>query len=130
MTDDHFFQPDQVSPADSEIKIIDLLVEPYQDLQRVKVNFRLPYFQEPLNASITLNKMDGKELASVDVVNLIQPENEVTLHIPKPHVQDGEYQVELVLFRVDNREDLGKENSDIHFNTQVLTSRTVTFSIS
>jgi hypothetical protein len=130
MTDDHFFQPDQVSPADSEIKIIDLLVEPYQDLQRVKVNFRLPYFQEPLNASITLNKMDGKELASVDVVNLIQPENEVTLHIPKPHVQDGEYQVELVLFRVENREDLGKENSDIHFNTQVLTSRTVTFSIS
>jgi hypothetical protein len=129
MTDDHFFQPDQVSPADSEIKIIDLQAEPYQDLRRIKVNFRLPYFQEPLNATITLNRMNGEVLTSVDVVNLFQPQNEVTLHIPGSKVQEGDYQVELVLFRVEEHEAESKEKGDIQLTTQLLTSRTIKFSI-
>jgi hypothetical protein len=129
MNEDPLFQPDQISPADREIKIIDLQAEPYQDLRRVKVTFRLPYFQEAVNAAITLSGTDGEAITSVDVVNLIQSENEVTLHFPGSKAQAGDYQVDLVLFQIIETDIQQEKNGDIQLITKNLKTRKVSFSI-
>ena len=129
MNGDAFFRTDQITPADNEIEIIDLIAEPYQDHRRVKINFRLSFFQEPPNAAITLYGVDGEKIASVDLVNLIEPENEITLHIPKSQSKVGEYQVQLNLFKLGERKARAGEEGEVKLTTQSLTSRSVSFVI-
>ena len=129
MNDDTFFQADQITPADSEVTIIDFFAEPYQDRSRVKINFRLSYFQEPPNAAISLSSIDGEEITSVDVVNITHPDNEVTLHIPKSQALQTEFQVELKLFRLVEHKALGDDKGQISLTTETLKSSTITFAI-
>ena len=129
MSDDTFFQTDQITPADREVTIVDFIAEPYQDRSRVKINFRLSYFQDPPNAAITLSSIDGEEITSVDVVNITHPDNEVTLHIPKSQAQKTEYQVELRLFKLVERKAQGEEEGQISLTTENLKSSTITFAI-
>ena len=129
MNGDDFFQADQITPSDSEVEIIDFTAEPYQDHRRVKVNFRLSFFQEPPNVSIALFDVEGEEIASVDVVNIFHPDNEVTLHIPPSRAQEGEYQVELTLFKLGEREAQAEEAGEVRLTTQNLSTRRITFNL-
>lgn len=129
MNEDTFFQTDQITPADEEVKIIDFTAEPYQDKRRVKVNFRLSYFQEPPSATISLLGIEGEELTSVDVVNIIRPENEVTLHIPASQVKQGNYQVKITLLHLGEGGTEGNDEGKTNLSPHTLTSRKTTFTI-
>lgn len=129
MTEDTIFQTDQITPADEEVKIIDFTAEPYQDNRRVKITFRLSYFQEPPSASISLLGIEGEELTCVDVVNIIQPENEVTLHIPAARVKQGNYQVEITLIHLGEGGTGGDDDGKTNLSSHTLTSRKTTFTI-
>lgn len=129
MNEGAFFQADQISPADSEIEIIEFTVEPYQDHRRLKVNFRLSYFQDPPSASIALFGREGEEITSVDVVNIHQPDNEITLHIPKSSVRKGEFRVQLTLFNLSEREAQPEEEGEIRLTTQNISTRSITFTL-
>jgi hypothetical protein len=127
MNNNTFIHSDQITSADNDVEIIDFSAEPYQDQRRVKVNFRLSYFQEPPNATLVLRDDDGEEIASVEVVNIIHPENEITLHIPPSQVCQGEYHIEITLFHLEEVAVEGQGDGEAELNTQTLTSRRTTF---
>ncbi|HDD54827.1 MAG TPA: hypothetical protein ENG59_01115 [Chloroflexi bacterium] len=129
MNEDTFFQSDQITPADSDVEIVDFRAEPYSDRARVKINFRLSFFQTPPNAAIVLLGEKGEEIASVDLVNIIQPENELTLHTPKPLPSKGEYQLELTLFNLEERKARPDETGEVKLGTQKLSSKRITFTL-
>ena len=127
---DDFYGMDQISPAEKKVEIIDLSAEPYNDRSRVKINFRLSFFQDPPNATIILYGVGGEEVNSVDIVNIIHPDNEVTLHLPNQQSQQGEYQVDLSLFHLQEQDALADKEGQIKLATQKITSRSTTFTLS
>lgn len=98
MNQEPFFQPDQLLPESSAVKIVHLEAAPYPDNRRVQVIFRLSAGAESLGAAVVLTNQDGEQLASATIVNLLIPRSEVTLHIPKAAAQAGDYQLDLTLF--------------------------------
>ncbi len=129
MNEEPFFQSDQITPADSTVEIIEFTAQPYEDHKRINVYFRLSYFQDPPNAAIALFGINGEKLASVDVVNIFQPENEITLHIPKVIPQQGDYQVELTLFKMEERKAQADEKGEVKITTRNLQTSRITFTL-
>jgi hypothetical protein len=129
MNSDDFFGTDQVMPADSAVEIIELSAEPYQDLRRVKVDFRLSYFQQPPTASLVLFGVDGQEIAAVDMVNITHPDNEVTLHIPRDQSKKGVYKIELTLFQLQERETGTEGGGDVKLVTEKINAKQITFTL-
>ena len=128
MSEEPFFQADQITPADGELEIIDFLAEPYADQRRIKVTFRLSFFQEPPNAAISLLDEQGEVITSVDLVNITHPENEITLHIPRSVNSAGEFQLELTLFKLEEREAQPDEKGEVKLTTLKLSSQRIPFS--
>lgn len=129
MDTESFFDADQIAPADGEVEIVDLSAEPFGDHRRVKVNFRLSFFQEPPNAALSLFDAEGEEITSVDVVNIFHPVNEVVLHIPKSRARLGKFRLELTLFKLGEREARADEEGEVKLTTQGLSSRAVIFTL-
>jgi hypothetical protein len=129
MNHDDFFGTDQIKPIEGEAEIIDLTAEPYQDLSRVRILFRLSYFRDPPNGSIVLSDGAGEELASVEIINISQPDNEITLHIPNHPAPQGEYQVELTLFHLHEREARGNEEGEIKLTSKKISSKRTAFTL-
>ena len=129
MNEETFFQSDQITPADSDVEIVEFSADPYVDRGRVKINFRLSFFQNPPNPAISLLGEQREEIASVDLVNISHPENEITLHTPKPLSIKGEYQLELTLFDLEEREARPDEKGDVKIETHKLNSKKITFTL-
>lgn len=128
MSEEPFFQADQITPADGEVEVIDFRAEPYADQRRIKVTFRLSFFQEPPNAAISLFDAQGEVISSVDLVNITHPENEITLHIPGSVNSAGEFQLELTLFKLEEREAQPDEKGEVKLTTLKLSSQRIPFS--
>jgi len=129
MTENPLIQSDQITPAGSGVEIIALKAKPYPDQKRVRVHFRLTQFLEPPNATITLLGVAGEELASVEMVNISQPDNELTLHIPKSYRQQGLYQIAVTLFTLEERDAQGDEIGEVKLETQNLQTNRTTFTL-
>lgn len=129
MNENTLLQPDQIAPAGSDAEIVDLTVEPYADKARLKINFRLSFFQAPPNAAIALLGEGDEEIASVDLVNIIHPENEITLHIPKPLPHQGVYHLELTLFNLEERKARPDEKGEVKLETRKLSSKRIAISL-
>ena len=119
--------PLPIDPAE-EIKIMEVDTELYPDKRRVKVKFILSSFTQGPSALVTLtfNKI---QLASVNIVNIFVPENEITLHIPGKSVKTGTYQVELDLFFIIEAEDDVGEESIVRLQQSHLDNASVSFTI-
>jgi hypothetical protein len=129
MNEGPFFQPDEISSDNSDIKIVDLTAEPYPDLQRVRVRFRISGFQKSLGAEVTLHDNTGDKLTSANIVNLFIPHSEVTLHIPQGKGKNDQYQLSLSLFRlqeVESEQEPGKVGA---IETQALDLKTLSFTL-
>jgi len=127
--EDKLIPSDQITPMDSELVIISFTAAPYPDQKRVKVNFQLSSFQQPPDATITIFGKEGEELASVDVVNISQSDNEITLHLPISHPGKGECQVELKLYNLDERQAREDEKGEVKLTTKNLSSTRTTFTL-
>jgi hypothetical protein len=111
MSEDIFFQPNQFTPEDAEIKILDLNAELYPDHRRLDVKFRLSGFRKSMGTSITLIDQTGEEIASANIVNIFIPHNEITLHIPGSRAKPGVYTLVLSLFtlqEIESEQEPGK----------------------
>lgn len=119
--------PLPIDPAE-EIKIMEVEAEPYPDKRRVKVKFTLSSFTHGPSALVTLT-FNSIQLASVNIVNIFVPENEITIHIPGDSVKPGMYQVELDLFFIIEAEDVNGEETTIHLQQSHLDNTSVSFTI-
>lgn len=129
MDQDNFFQTDQITPTDGEVDIIEFQAEPYPDHKRIKVAFRLSFFQSPPNAAIALLTEEDQVITSVDLVNIIHPENELTLHLPRSVESTGNYLVEMTLFKLEEQETQPGEDGDVKLTTHKLSTRRVAISL-
>ncbi len=73
---------DAVPPA--EVRFRDLHAEPWEEASRVRVHIRLTPFQKPPNLDIEILDAQGREVASVSIIENIDFDLVVTLHIRPP----------------------------------------------
>lgn len=71
-----------VPPA--EVRFRDLHAEPWEDNRRIRVHIRLTPFQKPPNLEIQLFDAQGQEVASASVIENVDFDLVVTLHIRPP----------------------------------------------
>ena len=112
MFENQSIQSDQIFPEGQGTDILELSAEPYPDKRRIKVLFRLSSFASAPNGSITLTNEANQLLVSANMVNIFNPENEITLHLPKNKNQPGDYSVSLELFSL-AEEETDTENGPI-----------------
>jgi hypothetical protein len=115
------------SNLDQEIEILTLEASPYPDGRRVKVTFQLSPFTQGPNALISLVDRDGKLIASVNIVNIFVPENEITLHVAERDALAGTYKVKLDLFHI-IEEEIEGEDQHVRIRQTPITSSDVSFS--
>jgi hypothetical protein len=75
-----------------KMEIIDLRAEPYEDGKRVLVHITFPTFQKNPSAEILVYDPDGREVARVNIIETIDPNTEITIHLP-PEGPKGEYRI-------------------------------------
>ncbi len=92
MVDIFFTDPTNAPKPPDEVEIRKLEAQPYPDGRRVKVLLEVTPFQMRPNLDIRIEDSDGREVASLNVVEPITPHNEFTMHL---RLQDptGEYRV-------------------------------------
>ena len=112
---------------DQEIEILTLEADPYPDRRRVKILFKLSPFSQGPNALISLIDEGGKLIASVNIVNIFIPENEITLHVTESDKLNGTYEVKLDLFHI-IEEEIEGEDHQIRIQQSPITSAAVSFS--
>lgn len=69
----------------------------YDDGQRVAVGFDVTPFRERPNIEVTLRNEEGKEAASLNVLEAIQPNFNLTMHI-RDNSDSSRYEVEAILY--------------------------------
>jgi len=129
MSEDIFFQPNQFTPEDAEIEILDLRAELYPDRRRLNVKFRLSGFRKSMGTSITLNDQAGEEIASANIVNIFIPQNEITLHIPESRAKPGKYTLVLSLFTLQEIESEQEPGKVGDIRTDPLNQKSITITL-
>lgn len=113
MFDNQYIQSDQILPKNQEADILEITAEPYPDKRRIKILFRLSSFSSAPNVSITLTNEDNEILVTANMVNIFNPENEITLHLPINTNQPGEFTVNLELFSLKEEETGAEEGPKV-----------------
>ncbi|MFV1948674.1 MAG: hypothetical protein ACC633_01935 [Anaerolineales bacterium] len=111
-----------------EIEILEFSSEIYPDHRRVKVTFTLSDFQVNPNASIVLMNQNSDRLAEINIINIFNRANEITLHIPANQNKPGDYKIELDLFYVQEEEIPGADDQ-VSLKTIPLKSVTTSFTL-
>lgn len=94
---DIFFQdPDDAPLPPEEVHIRDLSAEPYSDGRRVRVILKVAPFQKRPDAEVVINGPDGEPVASASVVETVDPNLELTLHLRGPGTA-GRYKVQAAI---------------------------------
>ncbi len=116
-------------PAQDDIKILSFAAEPYPDGRRVKVRLLLSSFLQGPNAIINLSNQENQELASVNIVDIFSPENEITLHFPGNKKQPGKYTVDIEVFYIEEEEIEQDGEQRLSFKQSLVDSASTSFSI-
>jgi hypothetical protein len=93
-----FFQdPDDIPVPPDEVKIRSFSVQPHPDGRRVKVYLEITPFQKRPNAEIHILSNQGVEVATVSVIETVDPRLDITMHL-RGSIDGGEYTVRAILF--------------------------------
>ena len=129
MDNDRFSSSLQTPPSQDDIKILSFAAEPYPDGRRVLVRLLLSSFLEGPNAVINLSNEENQELATVNIVNIFIPENEITLHIPGNKKLPGNYLVNVEIFYAEEEEIEQDGEQRLSFKQSLVDSASISFSI-
>jgi len=129
MFDNQSIQPDQILPENQDTDILEITTEPYPDKRRIKILFRLSSFASAPNVSIKLTNEDNEILVTANMVNIFNPENEITLHLPANKNQPGKYTVTLELFSLTEEETDAEDGPKVKLKQTNLKTRSCSFSL-
>jgi hypothetical protein len=80
---DIFFQdPNEIPLPPQEIRIRHLQAQPFSDQRRVRIHLEITPFQKRPNIEIQILNEDGKEVASLSIIESIDPVINLTMHLP------------------------------------------------
>jgi len=121
--------PDQILPESQETDILEITAEPYPDKRRIKVLFRLTSFSSAPNAEISLVNSENEPLVSASLVNIVNTETEITLHLPADKNQPGEYIVTLAIFSLIEEETEDADGLKVRPEQTNLKTRSCSFTL-
>jgi len=128
--DNDKFSGSLITPSvQDNIKIISFAAEPYPDGRRVLVRLLLSSFLEGPNATINLSNEENQELATVNIVSIFSPENEITLHIPGNKKLPGDYKIDVEVFYAKEEEIEQDGEKRLSFKQSLVDSASTSFSI-
>ena len=82
---DIFFQdPTEIPLPPGEVRIRELKAHPLPDGKRIRVFLEIDPFQKRPSAELTLSDPQGKQVASVSIVESMTRRIELTMHLPHP----------------------------------------------
>ena len=82
---DIFFQdPTEIPLPPEDVRIRELLVQPWPDGQRVRVYLEVDPFQRRPSADLTVRDASGNTIASASIIESMYRKIEVTLHMRPP----------------------------------------------
>lgn len=93
-----FNDPNKVPKPKDEVKIEELLAEPYPDGFRVKVTVRLTPFRERPNMVLVLKQADGTFINDLSIIETMHYDSDYVIHIKRKGNPAGDYILEAELF--------------------------------
>ena len=76
-----FTDPTDIPLPPAEVRIRHLRAEPWPDKRRVRVYLEVTPFQKGPNSEIEIRDADGNEVASLTIIETINPKMEMTIHL-------------------------------------------------
>lgn len=76
-----FTDPSDIPLPPDEVRIRQLQADPWSDGIRLRVYLELTPFQKRPNGEIVVLRSDGQEIASISIIETIDPKMEFTLHL-------------------------------------------------
>jgi hypothetical protein len=101
-----FTDPNQVPLPPDEVRILEIVPEPYPDGRRIRLSVEITPFQKKPSGDIFITDPAGKIVAATSFIEAVTPKFEMTLHLRTPG--PGDYLVKIVLFY---NEDLDENGS-------------------
>ena len=92
-----FADPDDVPVPPEEVKIRELDTQPYPDGHRVAVHYHITPFQKKPNLEVVIMDSQNKEIASLEMVEIIENKSDFTMHLKQP-VPGEMYKVTMRVF--------------------------------
>lgn len=125
---DIFFQdPTAIPLPPNEVRIKELLAEPWPDNRRVRITLEVTPFQKRPNGQIAITNPLGDEVASVSIIESITPRMEITMHL-RGETPSGEYRVSAAIFYIN---ELGDQDAPHEERESVVVDQAeITFQIS
>jgi len=95
---DIFLQdPTDIPLPPDEVRIRELHAEPLLDMRRVKINLVTTPFQKPPNGEIKITNDEGSEVASLTIIESIDPKMEFTVHL-REEEPAGQYTISTKIY--------------------------------
>ena len=79
--DIHFTDLSEVPLPPKEVRIRDFMVEPYPDGKRLRLTLDLTPFQRPPNCEIFVTDLLGNQIATANIIGIIDPKMQLTMHL-------------------------------------------------
>jgi len=121
--DIYFQDPTDIPLPPNEVRIRRLAADPYPDGRRVRVTLELTPFLKRPNGEITVFNASGGEVASLSIIETIDPKMEMTIHL-RGQETHGDYRVEARVFYLEESETKpGEKEQDLQDRKQVEVDR-------
>jgi len=76
-----FTDPTDIPLPPEEVRIRHFRAEPWPDKRRVRIYLEITPFQKGPNSEIEIRDADGNEVASLTIIETINPKMDLTIHI-------------------------------------------------
>jgi len=109
---DIFFQdPNDIPLPPDEVRIRQFTAEPWRDGRRVRVRLELTPFLKRPNGEIRITDSHGAEAASISIIETMQPNLELTMHLRGSQLK-GPYTASAVVFYLEEPVEAGDRNPE------------------
>ena len=127
--DIHFTDLSEVPLPPKEIRIRDFMVEPYPDGKRLRLTLDLTPFQKPPSCEIFVTDLLGNQVATANIIELIDPKMQLTMHLRIQELQ-GTFTARALIFYTENLEDITEGDQITGLPArQIVDEKDVTFQI-
>jgi hypothetical protein len=103
--DIHFTDLSEVPLPPKEVRIRDFMVDPYPDGKRVRLTLELTPFQKPPSCEIFVADLMGNQVATANIIELIDPKMQLTMHLRIQEPQ-GTFTAIALIFYTESLEDI------------------------
>ena len=81
-----FVDSEQVPLPPGDVRIRAVIVEPYPDGRRLRLEIKLTPFQVPPNLEVWVENVDGERIAHTNIIGTTTPQMTLTMHLKGKNV--------------------------------------------